>query len=128
MIKEKTGRPKIDAESESLRLSIRLPEKIINEIEKLGVGKNMSEKLRDIIEKGINSVKENRKNRFLIFFYRILLTHKSKNVIVFCVTKQKDTAVLWSVETPHDVGRAALYAPPPYDQAVSSLDVWLVPQ
>src|SRR5574344_559908 len=40
----------------------------------------------------------------------------------------KLSAVLWSVDTPHDVGRAALYAPPPYDQAVSSLDVWLVPQ
>lgn len=59
---EKKGRPRIDNESEARRLSVRLPEKTIEDIERLGEGKNFSEKLRWLIDIGVNHSKKNQDN------------------------------------------------------------------
>lgn len=57
--REGAGRKPIDGENKSIKFSIRLPEKLLKEVSEVGIGNNEAEKLRDIIEKGIKSVKEN---------------------------------------------------------------------
>ena len=57
--REGAGRKPIDGENKSIKFSIRLPEKILKAVSELGTGDNEAQKLRDIIEKGIKSVKEN---------------------------------------------------------------------
>ncbi len=60
--REGAGRRPIDGENKSIKFSIRLPEKLLQEITEFGTGNNEAEKLRDIIEKGIRIAKENQEN------------------------------------------------------------------
>lgn len=57
--REGVGRKPIDDSSKTLRFSIRISEKTLIDIEKFGVGNNNAERMRDLIEKGIQFSKEN---------------------------------------------------------------------
>ncbi|MBN1469455.1 MAG: hypothetical protein JXM74_01700 [Fusobacteriaceae bacterium] len=54
--KEKVGRPKIDSSSDSIKTSVRIPETILKKIDSLDIGKNTSDKLRFLIEQGLEKV------------------------------------------------------------------------
>ncbi len=54
--KEKVRRPKIDSSSDSIKTSVRIPETILKKIDSLDIGKNTSDKLRFLIEQGLEKV------------------------------------------------------------------------
>lgn len=56
MVKSGVGRPKIDSSSDSVKISIRIPETILERIETLNIGKSTSDKLRYLIEQGLEKV------------------------------------------------------------------------
>lgn len=56
MAKSGVGRPKIDSSSDSVKISIRIPETILERIETLNIGKSTSDKLRYLIEQGLEKV------------------------------------------------------------------------
>lgn len=55
-LKDKVGRPKIDSTSDSIKISLRIPESILDKIETLNIGKSTSDKLRYLIEHGLEQV------------------------------------------------------------------------